>query len=112
MTTVDYRQLGLDTYGHACELCGFRAIVEIHHLAYNLHNEWEKRIRLAKKLNASNYEDLLEQAKELGYLTFEYNQLDKDNRSTNLSVLCPNCHSLVHLVDMDMSLLKALPPRR
>jgi hypothetical protein len=107
-----YRQLALETYGDRCEICGFRGAVEVHHIDYHLHDEWEKKIRHAKKTNAENFEELLEQAKELGFMYFEDNQLGKDNRSTNLAVLCPNCHALVHALDAGTKLLKILPKRK
>lgn len=104
-----YREIGLETYGHNCEICGY-SIVEVHHVNYPLHDAWEKKIRDAVK-NKQDITGLLAEAKKLGYLSWDGHDLDKDNRSTNLSVLCGNCHNLVHLFDAGLKLLKAIPKR-
>lgn len=105
-----YREIGLETYGHKCELCGY-SIVEVHHINYQLHDQWEKKIRDMVKSH-QDVADLLEMAKGLGFLDWDGHDLAKDNRSTNLSVLCGNCHSLIHLLDAGMKLLNALTPRK
>lgn len=105
-----YREIGIETYGNKCELCS-HGLVEVHHIAYNEHQAFEDKVRKAYR-EGSELHSLLEQALKLGYETWDGRQLGKDNRSTNLAVLCPNCHTLVHTVDMGKKLLKALPPRR
>lgn len=106
---MGYRETGIDTYGHKCEICGF-SVVEVHHINYPLHDEWEKKIRTAYRKGDSVVE-LLEVADKLGFLKWDGQDLSKDDRSTNLAVLCGNCHSLVHLFDAGLKLLKAIPKR-
>lgn len=107
---AEYRETGLSTYGDRCEICGFH-IVEVHHIDYQEHQKVENKIRTAVK-KKQNITKLLEEAADLGYLYWDGNQLSKDNRSTNLSVLCPNCHTLVHRIDAGMKLKGAIPPRK
>lgn len=107
--SMSYRETGLSVYGHKCELCGF-SVVEVHHIGYQLHTEWENKIR-SKYRAGEDISIMLEEVKALGFLSWNGQDLSKDNRSTNLAVLCGNCHSLVHLFDAGMNLLKALPKR-
>jgi len=109
--TVSYRERGLSAYGDKCEICGHSS-TEVHHISYQEHNEMEVKIRKAKDHDA--YLALLEEAKKQGYLVYDVRskQLEKDNRSTNLSVLCGNCHTLMHKMDVGLKLLKALSPRK
>jgi hypothetical protein len=107
---MDYRQIGIGTYGGKCEICGF-GIVEIHHVDYKTHQVMENAIRKAVRAG----EDiglLLSNARVLGFLEWDNNQLSKDDRSSNLAVLCPNHHMMVHQADMGVSLLRLLPKRR
>jgi len=108
--TPEYRERGLNTYGNKCEICGY-GLVEVHHLDYQEHQEVEDRLRKAVKKN-EDITELLAEARKKGYLFWDGRQLEKDNRSTNLSVLCGNCHTLVHRIDCGLKLLKALPPRK
>jgi predicted HNH restriction endonuclease len=106
----DYRQAGIETYGDRCELCQF-SLVEVHHIDYQEHQELENRIRATVKAK-KDITSLLIEAVEKGYLEWKNNQLEKDNRSTNLAVLCGNCHTLIHRIDCGKKLLGALRPRK
>lgn len=107
---MDYRQLGLESYGYKCEICG-HSLVEVHHISYQEQWEMEKKLREATK-QKRNITKLLEEAKEKGFLQWDDNQLSKDNRSTNLSVLCGNCHTLIHQLDVGMNIIKVLDRRK
>lgn len=106
---MDYRQLGLETYGYKCEICSY-SIVEIHHISYKEQWDLEKKLRKEKELE--EILELLKRARELGFLNWDGKQLSKDDRSTNLSVLCGNCHSLIHRLDVGMNLLKVIDRRK
>jgi len=106
---MDYRQLGLETYGYKCEICSY-SIVEIHHISYK--EQWDLEIKLRKENRLEETLELLKQARELGFTTWRNNQLSKDDRSTNLAVLCGNCHSLIHRLDVGMNLLKVIDRRK
>lgn len=107
---MGYRETALMTYGSKCEICTY-GIVEVHHIAYQEHQEVEDYIRyLAKNGNDISIE--LEKARALGFLFWDGRQLDKDDRSTNLSCLCSNCHYLIHLMNVGLKLLKAIPKRK
>lgn len=108
---ISYRDNAINTYGHRCELCSYQAVVEVHHIDYVGHQLLENKIRLAKKTNG-DVAGLIQTANEAGYDTFEYNQLAKDDRTTNLAVLCPTCHSFIHVLDSGTNLLRALPIRK
>jgi hypothetical protein len=114
MIKDDYREIGLKTYGAACEICGQRSPIEVHHINYQEHQEWEDMLRQKVKsnLNPKLLDGLVEQAKSKGFLYWDGKNLSKDDRSTNLSVLCSNHHSLVHTIDAGMNLLNALPERK
>ncbi|MCU5076777.1 hypothetical protein OB985_04135 [Bacillus cereus] len=107
---MDYRLIGLETYGHRCEICG-HSLVEVHHIDYQEQQALEIQIRKAIKAGKDTTE-LLETAKEQGYEEWDGNQLSKNNQSTNLSVLCGNCHCLIHRLDAGKKLLKVLERRR
>lgn len=106
----DYREIGLETYGDKCEICG-HSMVEVHHISYQ--EQWALEIELRKAVKAKrDISKLLQKAKDQGYLEWDGNQLSKDNRSTNLSVLCGNCHTLIHRIDVGMNLIKAIDRRK
>lgn len=107
---MDYREIGLDTYGHRCEFCG-NSMVEVHHIDYQEHQLLEDRIRRAAK-NQMELTSLLEEAKNQGYLKWNGKDLEKNNSSYNLSVLCGNCHNLVHRMDVGKKILGALDRRK
>lgn len=115
----DYRELGIKTYGTKCEFdgCGWDAApCDVHHINYQEHQEFEEAIRKAIRMgdHVEILAQLLAEARDRGYLSYDRKtgQLAKDNRTTNLSVLCPNHHRYVHTVDMGMDILKHLPPRK
>jgi predicted HNH restriction endonuclease len=108
MINKNYREAALKTYGEACELCGHRTSLEIHHINYQEHQEVEDELRYyPTETNINN-------AKEQGfdYYNPKTKQLSKDDSTTNLSVLCGNCHSLCHLIDYGKNILKALKERK
>lgn len=115
---LDYNDLGKMTYGKKCEFdkCGWDlATCDVHHINYQEQHVIENKIRTAHKMNDSTLKkQLVAQAKEQGFLSYDDNehQLEKDNSSKNLSVLCPNHHRYVHFVDMGMKILDHLPPRK
>ena len=111
---LDYRDVGLATYGNKCEICS-NAMVEVHHIYYQEHQELENKIRKTyKDKDMNTHLALLKEAKEQGWEYFDTKalQLDKGKRSTMLSVLCGNCHTLIHKMDVGMKLLKAISPRK
>jgi hypothetical protein len=116
MIDKNYRKSALRTYGEACEICGHRTSLEIHHIDYQEHQAMEDKL---KKMNHDmnkdfgEYQSLLEEAKEQGYNQFnpKLNQLTKNDDTGNTSVLCGNCHSFLHLVDYGKLLLNAIKPR-
>jgi hypothetical protein len=107
---MGYREDGLATYGDKCEICTY-AITEVHHIDYQEHQEVEDYLRYLSK-HGNNITNLVKEAKEQGYLYWDGHQLSKDDRSTNLAVLCSNCHSLIHRMDVGKKLLKVLNKRR
>ncbi|WP_307312223.1 HNH endonuclease [Neobacillus driksii] len=109
MINKDYRDSALKVYGEACEICGYRAGVEVHHIDYQEQWEIEKKLRKAK---GSEYTRLLAEAKKQGYDEFKDNQLAKNDSTKNLSVLCGNHHSLIHSLDSGKALLKVIPERK
>jgi hypothetical protein len=119
MIDKNYHDHALETYGETCEICGYRVNLEVHHINYQEHQEIENRIRTAYNHrtvgdNQSIFLSLLDGAKKLGWDIFDAKtfQLSKDDSTNNLAVLCGNCHSLVHKVDMGKLLLKALKTRK
>lgn len=113
MINKDYRNSALNTYGDSCELCGHRTSLEVHHINYQEQWDIERKIRSAEKKSQLNLvNELIDTAKSMGFDEYKDGQLSKDDSTTNLSVLCGNCHSLVHLIDVGLKLLRALKPRR
>lgn len=112
-----YSLTGRETYGHACEFvgCGWdTAICDVHHINYKEQQMVEQGIREALKSGSKNMLDFYEnRRKEFGFGEFnkKTNQLPKDDRAKNLTVLCPNHHRYVHTVDMGMDILKYIPKR-
>lgn len=112
MRGKSYRDIGIEMYGSQCEICS-HGIVEVHHIDYHKHQEFENRMRKAVKMRDYDLlEQLLEKAKECGFLEWDGEQLSKDDRSTNLAVLCSNCHSLIHGLDVGVNLLNVLNRRK
>lgn len=108
----NYRDYGIETYGNKCEICG-HGVVEVHHIGYQEQQEFEREVRkVAKSNNNSLLKTKLSKGKESGFMTWDGHQLGKDDRTTNLAVLCPTCHTLMHKLDVGMKILKVLPPRR
>lgn len=107
---INYREVGVTAYGQRCEICGF-TIVEVHHVDYKLHEYHENLIRKLVK-NKQDITAALKEAKTHGFLIWDGHDLSKDSRTTNLSVLCPNHHTMVHQADMSLLLLKLLPERK
>lgn len=111
MINKEYRKSALIQYGESCELCGHRTSLEVHHINYQEQQEIERKIREADR-KALAIGGLIEIAKSMGFDEYKNGQLSKDDNTKNLSVLCGNCHSFVHLIDMGLKLLRALKPRR
>jgi hypothetical protein len=115
---MEYSDLGRKTYGEKCEFdsCGWdTAACDVHHIGYQEQQDFEKRIRAAYKAKDTNtFTTLKSKARSAGYLDYDAfaGQLEKDNRSHNLSVLCPNHHRYVHHVDMGMEILNHIPTRK
>ncbi|QDP42813.1 hypothetical protein HWC53_gp029 [Bacillus phage vB_BmeM-Goe8] len=107
---ADYRHVGIEAYGDRCEICGYH-IVEVHHIDYQEHQAMENKIRAAVK-NNEDITELLEEAAKQGWVGWDGHQLEKATQAKSLSVLCPNCHTLVHRIDCGMKILGALTPRK
>jgi hypothetical protein len=107
MIDKNYRKSALRTYGEACEICGHRTSLEVHHIDYQEHQEIEDRIK------KEPLPQFINEAIGKGYN--EWNpvtkQLSKNDDTANTSVLCGNCHSFLHLVDYGKKLLNAIKPR-
>jgi hypothetical protein len=58
-------------------------------------------------------DDRLQFAKDSGYDLYDVvaRQLSKNDDTKNTSVLCGNCHSLVHTMDVGKKLLKVIKER-
>ncbi len=112
-----YSEIATKTYGISCEFnnCGWdEATCDVHHINYQEQHEVEKLLRyLVKVSDMEGYKSALMKAREKGFSAFNTItlQLDKDNRSINLCVLCPNHHRYVHHKDLGMEILNYLPPR-
>jgi hypothetical protein len=106
----NYRDIGLNSYGNKCEICGF-SLVEVHHVDYNKHTYYENTLRKMVK-QKQDITQFLEEAKRNGFLFWDGHDLSKDSRSTNLSVLCPNHHTMTHTADLGLALLKLIPERK
>lgn len=111
MIDRNYRETALATYGESCEVCGHRTSLEVHHINYQEQQAIERQIREADKKGIS-IAPLIEKAKAMGFDEYKGGQLAKDDSTKNTCVLCGNCHSFVHLIDMGLKLLRALKPRR
>jgi hypothetical protein len=116
MIDKNYRKSALRTYGEACEICGHRSSLEVHHIDYQEHQLMENTIRnmnMDMNKDGKVYLNLLNQAKEYGWDEFnpKLGQLTKNDSTENTSVLCGNCHSFLHLVDYGKKLLNAIKPR-
>jgi hypothetical protein len=109
MIDKNYRKSALRTYGEACEICGHRTSLEIHHIDYQEHQKMEDTIR-SYEGDALQAEMILK-AKDRGYDEYKNGQLSKNDDTGNASVLCGNCHSFLHLVDYGKLLLNAIKPR-
>ena len=111
MINPNYHDSAISVYGEACEICGRKINLEVHHIDYQEHQAIEDKMRDAKPEELAA---LIAQAKTLGY--DEWNpktkQLTKNDSTLNTSVLCRNDHNYVHLLDCGKLLLNALPPRR
>lgn len=109
----DYRDIGIETYGDRCEICGYATSIEVHHTHYQEHQALEDQIRAAVK-RGEDITSLLNEAKAEGWMFYDKktNQLDKGKAPHLLSCLCGNCHSLIHKMDVGLKLLKALKPRK
>ena len=113
-----YAEIGIETYGSKCEFnkCGWEdATCDVHHINYQEQQEIEKKIRRAiKENNVELTNQLILEACQKGFLFFNYETMDleKDHRSMNLAILCPNHHRYVHYVDMGMDILNKIPPRK
>jgi hypothetical protein len=110
----DYRDVGIEMYGNRCEICGYSSCVEVHHTHYQEHQAMEDIMRGFIKAGKEIPDSVMEGAKQQGWTYFDKKtlQLDKGNRPDLLSVLCGNCHSLIHKMDVGLKLLKALAPRK
>jgi arginyl-tRNA--protein-N-Asp/Glu arginylyltransferase len=114
MIDKNYRKSALRTYGEACEICGHRTSLEVHHIDYQEHQAAEDEIKKAvKEKDTATFFTLVQDAKTKGYDMFDSvtNQLHKNDDTANTSVLCGNCHSFLHLVDYGKKLLNAIKPR-
>jgi len=112
MIDKNYRKSALRTYGEACEICGHRTSLEVHHIDYQEHQAMEETLRNYQK-SGELTTDILNHAKLLGYDFYDVvlRQLSKNDDTANTSVLCGNCHSFLHLVDYGKKLLNAIKPR-
>jgi hypothetical protein len=116
---MGYAENARKTYGTKCEWvgCGWDAATcDVHHISYVQHQEFENKLRHMIRLGDSpeKLAAVLADAREHGYLTFNQTtkELSKDDRVSNLAVLCPNHHRYVHEKDLGMDLLKYIPSRR
>ena len=114
MISKEYRENALEVYGEACEICGHRASVEVHHINYQEHQTIENEIRKAFRLKWDTYPVLVEKARKQGFeLFYEHShQLAKDDDTKNLAVLCGNCHTLIHKLDAGMKIHNVLKERK
>lgn len=113
-----YHNTATEVYGSKCEWigCGWDAAdLDVHHISYQEQQEIETEIR--KAINSGNmdqFAQLLAKAQDMGYPHYDQKdrQLDKDDRASNLTVLCPNHHRFVHTEDLGMKVLTFIPPRK
>jgi hypothetical protein len=112
MIDKNYRKSALRTYGEACEICGHRTSLEVHHIDYQEHQAMENKLRDGiKAKDVELYRTLVQEAITMGYDQWVDGQLSKNDDTGNTSVLCGNCHSFLHLVDYGKKLLNAIKPR-
>lgn len=113
MIDKHYRKTALEKYGEACELCGHRTSIEVHHIDYQQQQAMEKRLREALKYIEPEFDQIMKEAIGAGYDEFdkEARSLSKNDDSQNICVLCCNCHALMHKLDIGKKLLRALKPR-
>jgi hypothetical protein len=116
MIDKNYRKSALRTYGEACEICGHRTSLEVHHIDYQEHQAVEDEMRRLHKiptLSLDEFDKEIKKVQDLGYDYFDQKtgQLTKNDSTENTSVLCGNCHSFLHLVDYGKKLLNAIKPR-
>jgi hypothetical protein len=113
MIDKNYRKSALRTYGEACEICGHRTSLEVHHIDYQEHQAAEDVLRGFVKSGKDIPESILDGFFKAGYDEFNTSigQLSKNDSTENTSVLCGNCHSFLHLVDYGKKLLNAIKPR-
>jgi predicted restriction endonuclease len=45
-----YRKAALEKYGEACEICGHRTSLEVHHIDYQEHQAVEDELKKSQKL--------------------------------------------------------------
>ena len=115
---MNYSDYGRSVYGNACEFdeCNWNdATCDVHHINYQEQQAIEEKIREYKKDNKlEEKEKLIVVAKKRGFLDYDEktNQLSKDDRASNLCVLCPNHHRYVHYVDMGKDVLTRIKERR
>lgn len=110
----DYRDIGIETYGDRCEICGYASCVEVHHIYYQEHQEVETLMRAYAKKGHEIPDELMTIARNKGWMTFDKKtlQLDRGKEPHLLSVLCGNCHALIHKMDVGPKLLKAIKKRK
>lgn len=92
---MTYIEKGHAAYGDKCEWvgCGWDASeCDVHHINYQEHQAEEDAAR--ERTGAEHY------------------QLPKDNRTVNLSILCPNHHRYTHHKDLGMTILNYIPERK
>lgn len=115
---MEYNELGKKVYGRVCEFdgCGWDlATCDVHHISYKEQQEYEKLLRHFYKNNdLDSFKMTLYNAKSEGFNHFNSVtlQLTKDDRSTNLCVLCPNHHRYVHHFDIGLDILNYIPERK
>jgi predicted metalloendopeptidase len=112
MIDKHYHDSAINKYGKRCEICGFAVGLEVHHLNYQEHQAIEDQIRKAER--SGDHEEmiaLINKAKAMGFDEYVNFQLAKDDSTRNLSVVCANHHNFIHITDMGLKILKALPPR-
>lgn len=113
-----YRKDAIKEYGEKCEWigCGWDAAsCDVHHINYQEQWEIERAIRKAVIDNDMGlFAQLLSKARDMGFPTYNQKtrQLDKDDRVSNLVVLCPNHHRYVHSEDLGMKVLNFIPKRK
>lgn len=117
---ASYRSTALAAYGTKCEWEGCtweHTSCDVHHIDYIEQQGMEKRFRSMLdsdyKFSAMWFE-IQRQAEAKGWGTFNVQdrQLHKNDHVSNLAVLCPNHHRLVHEQDLGKQVLKHIPARK